>query len=1047
MTSELRTWVFLNDEMTNDKPQRSRSVHSPKPSRVRQYLEAKFPLLGRRSRSKSSLRQFPSNESGLVSTLVEGARTDRLQSPPSNDNVSRPNTAPPHSYVLSPSDHSLWEDAIANIRNSKKDPQLVAFVEELGSQNTQGLSPNDIVHTIAAMIQGEVKRGAEDQYAVKSFISGFVEQTVSVINSFLAVGDVAVSFDPVHAALPWAAVRFVLVALVSSKELKERLIGGIAATSSLILQCESYRILYIDSEPDLRPPEHALCKLRDCILQAYHSSLMFLGFAHRCQQDSSSKHLKAVFRLEDMDNHVKNVLDSGRALERIADLCERHCDHLSRGKISSLHGIAQSSYEALELLRDQRPILLNIQQDLILSKLRIAEDAAFDHFTKTSEVECHPETRVALLQEMVEWASDPDSHTIFWLQGMAGTGKSTVSRTFARKLQMMGALGASFFFKRGDGDRGIARLFFPTIATQLAQQVSAFGWSLKERVEREPDIGNKSMELQFDKLLLQPLQTLGHPESSTFIIVIDALDECDPEIHATTIIRLLSRLKQGKGSSLRLKFFVTSRPEFPIRLEFDKIKGTYKDLALHHIHDDVITCDMEVYLDFELQRIRENYNRLQALDDRLAPDWPGQDRIRLLVRQAVPLFIFARTACLFIGDTYSNPEDQLRRVLEAQNVDHGSQLQKTYLLVLDRLLLEHSDSGLVECNEDKKRIVLESFREIVGSLVLLAYPLPLESLARLLKVPKRNIRDRLNSLHSVLDVPGIHNHASPVKILHLSFRDFLIDPKNQKISRFWIDEKETHAVLAAKCVDFLMEDGVLKKDICDLIYPGTMKHKISQKLVEERLPPAVQYSCLYWAHHVKASNKQIDDTGTVYTFLKKKFLFWLEALAIMDRITEGLLVIESLLDITNDTNARRTLEYLEDAKRFILYSRKEIQFNPLGVYTFGLVFAPKGSIVRKSFSHLLPSSLKVLEQPDHWSQRLYLNLPYDERVQNLIFSANGRFVACCSPNMVNVWDMTAGQHYPCIQLQGSSFQPAAFLRRKVHGRPSKHRRRSLCHCL
>lgn len=47
----------------------------------------------------------------------------------------------------------------------------------------------------------------QDEYSIR----GFVEKTVSILNKFVAVGDVAVSFDPVHAALPWAAVRFVLV--------------------------------------------------------------------------------------------------------------------------------------------------------------------------------------------------------------------------------------------------------------------------------------------------------------------------------------------------------------------------------------------------------------------------------------------------------------------------------------------------------------------------------------------------------------------------------------------------------------------------------------------------------------------------------------------------------------------------------------------------------------------------------------------------------------------------------------------------------------------
>jgi len=34
----------------------------------------------------------------------------------------------------------------------------------------------------------------------------------------------------------------------------------------------------------------------------------------------------------------------------------------------------------------------------------------------------------------MDWCDDPDSKCIFWLNGMAGTGKSTISRTIAREL-------------------------------------------------------------------------------------------------------------------------------------------------------------------------------------------------------------------------------------------------------------------------------------------------------------------------------------------------------------------------------------------------------------------------------------------------------------------------------------------------------------------------------------------------------------------------------------------------------------------------------------
>src|SRR2546421_5660832 len=64
---------------------------------------------------------------------------------------------------------------------------------------------------------------------------------------------------------------------------------------------------------------------------------------------------------------------------------------------------------------------------------------------------------------------DPCGKYIFWLNGMAGTGKSTIARTVASTFADDKRLGASFFFSRGAGDRGRATRFFTTLAVQLTR--------------------------------------------------------------------------------------------------------------------------------------------------------------------------------------------------------------------------------------------------------------------------------------------------------------------------------------------------------------------------------------------------------------------------------------------------------------------------------------------------------------------------------------------------------------------------------------------------
>lgn len=89
--------------------------------------------------------------------------------------------------------------------------------------------------------------------------------------------------------------------------------------------------------------------------------------------------------------------------------------------------------------------MLDIHQKMVLAELYTAKGAAFDSLANQNDDICHPDTRVALLKEIYKWADNPDGDCIFWLQGMAGTGKSTISRTVAHRLAERGELGASFF--------------------------------------------------------------------------------------------------------------------------------------------------------------------------------------------------------------------------------------------------------------------------------------------------------------------------------------------------------------------------------------------------------------------------------------------------------------------------------------------------------------------------------------------------------------------------------------------------------------------------
>ena len=473
------------------------------------------------------------------------------------------------------------------------------------------------------------------------------------------------------------------------------------------------------------------------------------------------------------------------------------------------------------------------------------------------------------------------------MNGVAGTGKSTISRTIAKRFQDQGGLGASFFFKRGERDRGHAGLFFTTIASQLNSKIPTLASYLRDAIRADRALPTKAFGVQFQRLILQPLSEVD-AKNSLVVVVVDALDECDKEKDIRTIIHLLSQAKSLH--SVRLKIFITSRPELPIRLGFTRIRGIYQDMALERIEESVTAHDISMFLSYELARIRKEYNS-QAPDALQLPlDWPGERTIDILVQMAVPLFIFAATVCRFVEDSARlDPAGQLKKVLDCQSNAPGSEfdnLNATYLPILDQLIVGRT--GL------QRDCLVEEFRGVVGPIILLAEPLSLASLATLLDIALPTIAGRLSSLHSVLSVPS--KIDSSIRIFHLSFRDFLVDPAKSTTNEFRIDEKKCHERLANRCLE-LLSSGYLKRDICNQKMPGKARIEVDPQIIDTCLPAYVRYACLYWVYHLQESKKIIQDRDHIHCFLEHHFLHWLEALSLLGKLSESISMIDNLLAI------------------------------------------------------------------------------------------------------------------------------------------------------
>ncbi|KAL3485652.1 quinon protein alcohol dehydrogenase-like superfamily [Aspergillus germanicus] len=596
---------------------------------------------------------------------------------------------------------------------------------------------------------------------------------------------------------------------------------------------------------------------------------------------------------------------------------------------------------ALERQRDTEQVL-DINQTLLLSNLHIVEDSLFDSQANEYEPRCHPDTRIDLLRQIYDWVDDTHGKSVFYLQGMAGTGKSTISRTVAQHLVERAdrPLVATFFFKRGEGDRGNASRVVTTLTSQLIAKEPVLAASVKCAIDANHAITSKPMGKQFEQLILTPLKRLKSAQLGTVVLVVDALDEC-----------------RGGGDIRRLIYQIS--------------RGAKLDSAIGAHPETEIRNDLTSFFMARFAIIRDDFNSLCHADSQLPPGCPGLDVTHKLVQMAIPLFIFAATVCRFIEDrAWSNPRAQLDKILQ-----HGAggshfqmdNLDATYLLILSQLAVS---------SKAAQQELLNEFQKVVGTILVLAEPLSANSLSRVLGLAKSSIDGRLMSLHSVLRVPD--SPDIPIKMLHLSFRDFMIDPEKCETNPFWIDLRTAHANLADKCLGFLSFQDRLRGNICGLGSPGVSRAEIPAAVINSCLPTEVRYACLYWVYHAQRSHTQLLEERKLYRFLTKHHLHWLEALSLLGRLSECIVMIQGLRDL----GAR--------------------------------------SLVRQEFKSHISGWLTSAsgEEATDWTPLLQALEADCDLSETLVFSPDGGKIARSNRSMIYLWDSATGGFRLKIESMG-----------------------------
>ena len=405
---------------------------------------------------------------------------------------------------------------------------------------------------------------------------------------------------------------------------------------------------------------------------------------------------------------------------------------------------------------------------------------------------CLPGTREDILSAIMDWSEGRDYPPICWLNGPAGFGKSAIMQTVAERFKGKGDLAASFFFLRGAGMRSTFKRFITTIAYQISLSIPTSQPFIQRALQQDPTIPSHSMEDQLRELVVEPL---GHiaPGTKPFVVVVDALDECDDRELVREFISLLAETCGGHP----LRFLLASRAEDYIRQGFASDTALSATYILELEKFDA-SSDITAFLQSKFHEIRRLRPRLFQ---EMQGEWPPFKQLTALAKKSEGLFIFAATVVSFVTGGKGSPQEKLNQVLDSH-------------LGLDPLY----EQVLSNAHRD------DVFHKVLSTIIYIRRQLSITDLTHLLDLTSEAVVDRLIEVQSIIKIPA--DNRGSVQLNHASFRDFLVDKSRSK-DYYLPSSWETFIVIRSMTIMV----KVLKRD-------------------EWPNGGAEEYACDYWCTHL-----------------------------------------------------------------------------------------------------------------------------------------------------------------------------------------------------
>ncbi|KAE9393162.1 hypothetical protein BT96DRAFT_863671 [Gymnopus androsaceus JB14] len=716
--------------------------------------------------------------------------------------------------------------------------------------------------------------------------------------------------------------------------------------------------------------------------------------------DSAISNIRGELISLQSSSRISQFVNNSENERRITALVQKVKNAVDKIMLASLLDISR---EVHNVSRGVEKAARDVQEIVLAQALLSLNPVHGARYNCVDRDQCLDGTRVTVLDDIQNWF-DSGEGQIYWLNGAAGMGKTTIALSVARRLLSNSqSLMATFFCSRDSVDRKNSGLIFPTLACQLASCNKDFHDGLVDILGRYPYIGAALPHEQVQRLIVEPLQKIKPPP--TVALVLDALDECNGERASEKI--LLALLQHVRSIPL-LKVFISCRPAAYVEelLSSGEHRRMFK---LHHVPASIVDNDLRLFYNQQLEDIR-TAKKLGT------EDWPPVELVEKLVQQAAGLFIFAVTVCKYV----SSRGDAKRRLEHIANISKGDYEDA---LSVDMLYTEVLSAAIEKIPDKHDR---RNFARVLMSVMLVQEPLTVDAFGQLLNIDSLVIYDLLRDVHSILSVPDeVGTLAGEVvHIFHASFADYITahDQVGNQVPLVYIDPKVHHLELAHLCLQCMNRD--LKR-----ILPFSKRSFANSEiqdldiLVKTHISRALHYAALYWADHLSAVTS-VRHSGhpileELQQFANTKLLFWLECISLLnasESAIESLVKGKDWLKKMNNDLCTHTLQLLDDGYHAVNEFYPIVQNFGVHIYLSFILFLPQGTALYRCYSHFLPPHWKVMNPHKTWNPLIGSPLPAFFS-SSFTFSPDSRRIAFVSNSIFSIDILSSKQHCITEDLQ------------------------------